>query len=61
VHLEKMQMKLYSLSAEVVTCIQSRFSKLGEMLVPVSMALLTDYNAEYLGLSDGKEATPDAE
>jgi Fe-S-cluster containining protein len=60
VHLDKMQMKLYALSAELVADIKSKFSKLGEILVPVSMALMTDYNEEYLGLTDEKETPPDA-
>lgn len=50
VHLDKMQFKLYGLSMELATALKSNFSKLGEMLVPVSMALLTDYNDEYLGV-----------
>lgn len=51
VHLEKMQARLLSLSQELVSEIKSRYTKLAEMLVPVSMALLTEYNEEYLGLS----------
>jgi Fe-S-cluster containining protein len=50
VHLEKMQSKLFALSNEIVRDIQSKFSALGELLVPVSMALLTEYNEEYMGL-----------
>jgi len=59
VHLEKMQKKLFALSFEVAMDINSKFSGLGELLVPVSMALLTEYNEEYLGIKltdvSGKE------
>ena len=51
VHLEKMQARLLSLSQELVSEIKSRYIKLAELLVPVSMALLTEYNEEYLGIS----------
>lgn len=50
VHLEKMNSKLYALSSELAKDLQSKFSGLGELLVPVSMALLTEYNEEYLGI-----------
>ena len=50
VKLEAIQSKLYALSCELAEEIQSRYPKLGEMLVPLSMALLTDYNQEYLGV-----------
>jgi Fe-S-cluster containining protein len=50
VHLEKMQQKLFALSIEIARDLQSKFSALGELLVPVSMALLTEYNEEYLGI-----------
>lgn len=42
--------KLYDLSAELTQEIQSRFAGLAQMLVPLSMALLNDYNEEYLGI-----------
>ena len=50
VKLEAIQKRLYALSAELAQDIGSRYPKLGEMLVPLSMALLTDYNEEYLGV-----------
>ncbi len=52
VKLEAIQNKLYALSAELAMEIKSRYPKLGEMLVPLSMALLTDYTDEYLGVKD---------
>ncbi len=53
VKLEVLQKRLYEISFEIIQEIKSKYSKLAEMLVPVSMALLTDYNEEFLGL--GKE------
>lgn len=50
VKLEAIQQKLYEMSAELARDIQSRYPKLAEMLVPLSMALLTDYTEEYLGV-----------
>jgi Fe-S-cluster containining protein len=51
VKLDAIQNKLYELSSELAGEIGSRFPKLAELLVPVSMALLTEYTEEYLGVS----------
>jgi len=50
VKLDIIQKKLYDLSAEFVRSIHSRYARMGEMLVPLSMALLTEYTEEYLGV-----------
>ncbi len=50
VHLEKIQKRLYDLSARLVGDIGSRYPKLSELLVPLSMALLTRYDDAYLGI-----------
>ena len=50
VKLDAIQQKLYDLSAELARDIGSRYPKLAELLVPVSMALLTEYTEEYLGV-----------
>ena len=42
--------KLYEISAEFVAAIHSKHIKMADILVPVSMALITDYNDEYLGI-----------
>ena len=52
VKIDVLQKKLYDLSAEFVASIRSRYTRMAEMLVPVSMALLTEYNAEYLGIAE---------
>lgn len=50
VRLDAIQHKLYELSMELAKDIGSQYPKLAELLVPVSMALLTEYTDEYLGV-----------
>ncbi|MDL1963186.1 MAG: YkgJ family cysteine cluster protein [Deltaproteobacteria bacterium] len=52
VNMEKIHDKLYEISVELVKKIKSRNVKLADVLVPLSMALLTIYNKEYLGIGD---------
>ena len=59
VKLDIIQNKLFELSAEVVSAIQSRYSRMGEMLVPLSMALLTEYDDAYLGVKEAEDAQND--
>jgi len=59
VKLDIIQNKLFELSAEVVSAIQSRYSRMGEMLVPLSMALLTEYDDAYLGVKGAEDAQDD--
>lgn len=42
--------RLQEISLSMAQGINSRYTKLSEMLVPLSMALLTDYTEEYLGV-----------
>jgi Fe-S-cluster containining protein len=49
-NLDIIQKKLYEISAEFVGQIRTRYVKMGDLLVPLSMAILTDYNEDYLGL-----------
>ena len=42
--------QLMAISAEFVQEIQSRHVRMADVLVPLSMALLTDYDEEYLGV-----------
>ncbi len=55
VHLDKIQSRLYEISDELVKAIGSRYLRMGDMLVPLSMALLTVYDEQYLGTADEKE------
>lgn len=56
VYLDRIQDRLYALSHELASSINSRYSGLGEVLVPASLALLTEYTDEYLGLDKDKKA-----
>ena len=56
VNLDIIQKKLYEISAEFVSRIQTKYVKMAEMLVPLSMAILTDYDEDYLGMADMKKA-----
>lgn len=58
VNLDTIQKKLYGISAELVKAIQSKYFKMADMLVPLSMAILTDYDDDYLGIV--KEDNTDA-
>jgi len=46
------QKKLYEISDELVRHINSKYLKLSEVLVPLSMAILNVYDKDYLGLVD---------
>lgn len=51
IKLDLIYQKLHEISFELAQSIQSRYAKLAEMLVPLSMAMLTDYTETYLGVS----------
>jgi len=60
VFLDKLQDRLYLLSHELAGRLKTRYRELGSVLVPVSMALLTAYDEDYLGLTAPKaEPRPD--
>lgn len=50
VMVEKLQDKLMALSQEVVAALPTKQPLMGDLLVPVSLALITDYDDEYLGI-----------
>ena len=52
VQLEVIHKKLYEISSDLARTIRSKYIGLGELLVPLSMALLTEYDEEYLGIGD---------
>ena len=61
VYLDRIQDRLYALSHELSASLNTRFKGLGEVLVPVSLALMTEYSDEYLGIKKPKDedaATP---
>lgn len=55
VHLDRINEQLQQISAELVRDMGSNFVKLVDMLVPVSMALTTIYDACYMGLKAPEE------
>ncbi|MDK2921910.1 MAG: hypothetical protein PWR24_1467 [Desulfonauticus sp.] len=63
VHMEKIYQSLFLLSQEIVQNLNTRYTALHTVLVPVSMALLTEYDANYLGIirSKDKHLEPETE
>ncbi|MBU1230680.1 MAG: YkgJ family cysteine cluster protein [Proteobacteria bacterium] len=63
VYLDRIQDRLYALSHELAAGLNSRYKGLGEVLVPVSLALLTEYSEDYLGIKkpQAAKAAPRAE
>jgi len=59
VNLDVIQKKLYALSQELVKEIKSKHYKMADLLVPVSMAILTNYDEAYLGIEDEAKAEAD--
>ena len=51
--------QLYAISEALVSAIKTRHIKMADMLVPVSMAMLTDYDEAYFGLLDQETAGGD--
>jgi len=54
-NLDVIQKRLYEISAELVNNIKTKYVKMAEMLVPVSMAILTEYDEMYLGIIDDEK------
>ena len=54
VNLDVLHEKLHEISQELVIAIKSKYSGLGKLLVPLSMALLNEYDEEYMGVGDGE-------
>jgi hypothetical protein len=61
VKLDVVQARLYDLSHRLAQALGSRHARLGDLLVPVSMALLTRYDDEYLGVPEGAPTGSDGE
>ena len=56
VNLDVIQKKLYNISNEFVREIKTKYVKMADMLVPLSMAILVDFDEEYLGIASSKKA-----
>ncbi len=48
--------KLYDISADFINEIPTNYTKMADMLVPVSTAVLTDFNDEFLGIIKPEES-----
>ncbi|MBW1989379.1 MAG: YkgJ family cysteine cluster protein [Deltaproteobacteria bacterium] len=55
VNMDALHRQMYVLSQELVESIPTRYVKMADMLVPLSMALLTDYNEQYLGVESPQD------
>lgn len=60
INMDVIHEQLLKLSAEFVESIGSKHVKMGDVLVPVSMALLTDYNEEYLGIAGKQDSSKES-
>ena len=58
VNLDAVNSQLQQISTELIRDLKSRYVKLSDMLVPLSMALLTLYDDEYLGVGEAKAPEP---
>jgi len=59
VNMDKLFDQLGALSSEIVADIETSYKKMDEMLVPVSRAILTDYDDTFFGFSEDKDGKED--
>ncbi len=59
VNMDKIHGQLYHYSLELAIHVKSRFLKIPEVLMPLSMALITDFNEEFLGVTGGEQSGTD--
>ncbi len=57
VNLDTLNGILMQLSQKIVASIPTKYVAMADMMVPLSMALLTTYNKEYLGIKEDKDKT----
>ncbi len=57
IKMDSIYQRLYDISHALAQSLESRYPQLAEMLVPLSMALLTDYNEAYLGVRTKEDST----
>ena len=58
VNLDGVNNRLQKISMELIRDLKSRYVKLSDMLVPLSMALITLYDDDYLGVGEEKAPEP---
>ena len=54
-NLDVIHSNLYSISRNLTLGIKSKYSKLHDLLAPLSMVVLTDYNEDYLGVKEDSQ------
>ncbi|MCB2145051.1 MAG: YkgJ family cysteine cluster protein [Deltaproteobacteria bacterium] len=60
VNLDSVHTKLHELSCEIVEVLQSTHVNMGDVLMPLSMALLTVFDETYLGMDTDKKKPEDS-
>jgi hypothetical protein len=55
VNLDSVHAKLHELSCEIIEVLHSTHVKMGDVLMPLSMALLTLFDESYLGIDENKK------
>jgi Fe-S-cluster containining protein len=58
VNLDAVNNQLQKISGELIRDLKSKYVKLADMLVPLSMALLTTFDEAYLGVGEEKDPEP---
>lgn len=61
VNLDSVHAKLHEFSQEIVNLLESRHVKMGDVLMPLSMALLTVFDEAYLGIIEDGEKNKQGE
>lgn len=56
VNIDKIQQKLYALSAELVRDMKTEHVRMADIIVPLSMALIAEYDDHYLGIAEADAA-----
>ncbi|MBN2140618.1 MAG: YkgJ family cysteine cluster protein [Desulfovibrionaceae bacterium] len=59
VHLDKIQDRLLALSRELVAGLNTKHKKMGEIFMPPSMALMTEFDDDYLGIIQERGTAPE--
>ena len=50
VHLDRIHQELYEVSVDLVRALRSKYAHMAEMMVPLSMAILNEFDEDYLGM-----------
>jgi len=55
VKIDNIHRRLYEISLDLIRTIRSKNIKMADVLMPVSMALLSEFDDTFLGIADPKE------